>query len=115
MKVDSNVRKVLVRVPNWIGDAVLCTPALTSLRQKFPAAHITVLARRVIAELLEGHPGIDKTLIYDHQGIHRGIRGKWELVRVLRKHGFEWAERFHYIGPRESKLEEYIKSEAGNK
>ena len=70
MKVDSAVRKVLVRVPNWIGDAVLCTPALTSLRQKFPSAHITVLARQVIAELLRGHPGIDETLIYDQHGIH---------------------------------------------
>jgi heptosyltransferase-2 len=48
----------------------------------------------VIAELLEGHPWIDETLIYDHQGIHRGIRGKWDLVRVLRKHRFEWAVLF---------------------
>ena len=94
MKVDSAVRKVLVRVPNWIGDAVLCTPALTSLRQKFPSAHITVLARQVIAELLRGHPGIDETLIYDQHGIHRGTWGKWNLVRVLRKHGFEWAVLF---------------------
>jgi heptosyltransferase-2 len=94
MKVYPHVRKVLVRVPNWIGDAVLCTPALMSLRQKFPSAQITVLARRVIGELLKGHPGIDDILIYDHQGIHRGIRGKWNLVRVLRENGFEWVVLF---------------------
>jgi hypothetical protein len=29
-----------------------------------------------------------------------------------RAFGFEWAEPFHYIGPRESKLEKYISEHA---
>lgn len=38
------------------------------------------------------------------------IRGVPSDKEVGKPHGLEWAERFHYIGPRESKLEDYIKS-----
>jgi len=38
------------------------------------------------------------------------IRGVPSDKEVAKAFGLEWAERFHYIGPRESKLEAYIKS-----
>lgn len=38
------------------------------------------------------------------------IRGVPSDKEVGKSHGLGWAERFHYIGPKESKLEEYIKS-----
>jgi LmbE family N-acetylglucosaminyl deacetylase len=38
------------------------------------------------------------------------IRGVPSDKEVGEPFGLEWAERFHYIGPRESKLEEYIRS-----
>ena len=41
---------------------------------------------------------------------HR-IRGVPSDKEVGKAHGLEWAERFHYIGPKESKLEEYIQKQ----
>ena len=38
------------------------------------------------------------------------IRGVPSDREVGKTYGLEWAERFHYIGPRESKLEAYIKA-----
>ena len=38
------------------------------------------------------------------------IRGVPSDREVGKAFGLEWAERFHYIGPRESRLEEYIKA-----
>ncbi len=38
------------------------------------------------------------------------IRGVPSDKTVGEPYGLEWAERFHYIGPRESKLEEYIQA-----
>lgn len=43
--------RVLVRAPNWIGDAVLSLPALRDLRRAAPSAHLTVLARPSVAPL----------------------------------------------------------------
>lgn len=40
------------------------------------------------------------------------IRGVPSDKEVGKEFGLEWAEQFHYIGPRDSKLDEYIKSNA---
>lgn len=37
--------KVVIRVPNWIGDAVLALPAMESLRYNFPDASLAVAAK----------------------------------------------------------------------
>jgi heptosyltransferase-2 len=44
---------VVVRAPNWLGDAVMALPALESLRAALPAAHITIAAIGSIAPMLE--------------------------------------------------------------
>ena len=36
-------RRLLVRGVNWLGDAVMATPSLLRLREKFPEAHIALL------------------------------------------------------------------------
>ncbi len=43
--------KVLVRVPNWIGDAVLALPALESLRYNLPDASLTIVAKSWVQDL----------------------------------------------------------------
>lgn len=43
------------------------------------------------------------------------LRGVPSDKEIGNKYGMEWAERFHYIGPQESKLEEYIRSNAVKK
>ena len=37
----SSMSKVLVRATNWLGDAVMSLPAIRSIRQVFPHAHIS--------------------------------------------------------------------------
>jgi heptosyltransferase-2 len=43
--------RVLVRAPNWIGDAVMSLGAVRDVRRNFPAATIDVLARPWVADL----------------------------------------------------------------
>lgn len=40
------------------------------------------------------------------------LRGVPSDKEIGKSYGVEWAERFHYIGPQESKLEEYIRKHA---
>ena len=44
--------KIVVRIPNWIGDAMLSFPSLKSLRNNFPQAQIWLAAREWIQGLL---------------------------------------------------------------
>lgn len=90
----SSVRRVLVRAPNWIGDAVMCEPALRGLRALFPSAAITLLAKPAVAELFLAYPGVDRVLIYDDKQAHAGLSGKWTLARQLRQQQFDLAVLF---------------------
>ena len=88
------VRKILVRVPNWLGDAVLCLPALQALRQQFPKASITVLAKPRVAPLFMTLPWITETLEYDATGIQRNLVYYWNMVRKLRVGRYDLAVVF---------------------
>lgn len=55
-----NPGNIVVRAPNWVGDAVLSIPALKSLRQRFPSARITLLARAWVAGLFHSAAFVDQ-------------------------------------------------------
>ncbi len=84
-------RNILVRAPNWIGDAVMSEPALRGLRSLFPQAELTLLAKSPVAELFAKDPKITHRLVYDDQGAHAGMTGKWSLAGALRRYQFELA------------------------
>jgi len=85
---------LLVRVPNWIGDAVMCLPALDALGKRGAATGITVLAKPWVAPLFQSHPSISKVMIYDSGGRHGGLAGKWRLSTDLKRCGFDGALLF---------------------
>ena len=91
---DGHPTNILVRVPNWIGDAVMCLPALMDLRDYFDKSKVTILARPTIAELLCEHSGVDDVLVYDYQGEHQGLGGLWKLMRLVKKKRFDCAVLF---------------------
>ncbi len=88
------IKKILVRGPNWLGDAVMCEPALRGLRRLFPDAQITLLVKPVVADLFTGHPSLTRVLIYDSKGRHAGLSGKWALAEQLRRQSFDLAVLF---------------------
>ena len=47
----SGVSRVVVRPPNWLGDAVLALPALAAIRAYFAQAHLTIAAPAAVAAL----------------------------------------------------------------
>jgi heptosyltransferase-2 len=43
--------RVLVRAPNWLGDAVLALPAIAAIRRHFPGAHLAVAGPAPVAAI----------------------------------------------------------------
>jgi heptosyltransferase-2 len=80
-----------VRAVNWLGDAVLTTPALGALRAAFPQARIMVAAKPLVAELFRHHPDIDGIEVYDKEGAHAGAIGMFRKAGELRRGGYEAA------------------------
>ena len=60
----SNPRKILVVQPSWVGDAVMATPMLRSLRELYPEAEISYLLRRYVKEVFTGMPWADRLITY---------------------------------------------------
>ncbi len=90
-KASLNPGKILVRGTNWIGDGVMSFPALEALRARFPAAEIVLVVKPWVAELYLHHPAVDRLIVYDPQGPHRGQRGFWKLIEKLRAEQFDLA------------------------
>jgi heptosyltransferase-2 len=80
--------KILVRAPNWVGDAVMAVPAMETIRRAHANDEICVLARPVVADLFSGQPFADRILTYDFRGSHRGWLGREKLIAELRKEKF---------------------------
>jgi heptosyltransferase-2 len=60
--------KLLVFCPNWIGDAVMATPALRALRDTFARAHLVGVLKPYVAGALEGGPWFDELVFLDSRG-----------------------------------------------
>jgi heptosyltransferase-2 len=81
---------VLVFCPNWVGDAVMATPALRSLRRGFAGDRLIGVGRPVIAEVLRGLYSFDDWRTFDHRSALRGER-TWSVLRQLRRTGIDLA------------------------
>jgi heptosyltransferase II len=55
-------QRLLVRGVNWLGDAVMSTPALLRLREQLPQTRISMLVPAKIEPLFVGHPSIDNVI-----------------------------------------------------
>ncbi|HTB83990.1 MAG TPA: lipopolysaccharide heptosyltransferase II [Candidatus Sulfotelmatobacter sp.] len=76
VKFHPDPRRILVRGVNWLGDAVMTTPALLRLREKFPGAHIAILTPEKISELWKSHPAVDEVISFKAEENIFAVAGK---------------------------------------
>jgi heptosyltransferase-2 len=75
--------RLVIRPPNWLGDAVLALPAMSAVRRRYPEAMITVAAAPAVAALFreETHARPDRVI-----DLPRATR---DAVAVLEGGGFD--------------------------
>ncbi len=94
MAFKTEIKRVLVRAPNWIGDSVMCLPALESLKTLFPSSEITVLTKARSVPVFQNNPFIRDVVEYDDKKRHRGVGGRLRLAGELKGRGFDLAVLF---------------------
>jgi heptosyltransferase-2 len=77
--------RILVREVNWLGDAVMTTPALQRLREQYPKAHIALLCPKKLTAIWLHFPCVDEVL-----SLQPG-QTPWAVGRRLRAAGFDTA------------------------
>ena len=83
--------KILIRQVNWLGDAVMTTPALSLIRQNWPNAELVVLANPLVSQLLQNHVSVDRIITFDRKSRHSGFKGRLRLASELRAENFDLA------------------------
>ncbi len=84
--------RILVSVPNWVGDVVMATPALRAIRRQFSTARIVHLMRPYVADVLAGTCFSDEQVFWPRpRGEREGTEGLPGLVRRLRGERFDLA------------------------
>jgi heptosyltransferase II len=69
--------RLVVRAPNWLGDAVMAIPAMAALRVGFPESHLTIAAPASLAPLFNEHTPV----VPDAVLALAGGRGDIDLIR----------------------------------
>ena len=86
-----DIRKVLIRSANWVGDAVMSLPTIDALRLNLPEAEVAILAKPWVAEIFQRNPAVNRVILYQSPGVHQGAAGKWRLAKQLKKERFDLA------------------------
>ena len=97
-------QNIIVRMPNWVGDAVCASPILSSLRQAYPASQITAMCQDNIGALFAKDPAVNNVFrfcstrsllkaVWDRDVIVK-LRAKKYDLGVLLTHSFSSAWRF---------------------
>ena len=84
-------QKILVRSTNWIGDAVMTTPAVRTIRENFPESEIVMLVHPWVSDVFRYSPRVDRLIMYEKKGRHQGIKGMLQLAGELRQERFDCA------------------------
>jgi heptosyltransferase-2 len=85
-----HIHRVVVRLPNWLGDVVMAVPALRELRRVLPDAHLAVVSRPGTADIFIDADYVDEILTYDRAG----LTSAWNQAGEWRRRKFDLAVLF---------------------
>jgi len=96
------INSVLLIRLDHLGDLVLTTPAIRSLKTEFPQAVVTMVVKQWSFEVIKNNPHIDKIIIFNpfwtippQEGTRTvGVTGIYQLIRKLRREDFDLAVDF---------------------
>jgi heptosyltransferase-2 len=75
--------RIVVRVPNPLGDQIMATPALDALRRRYPGAHLAAYGTQVAADLYAGMDWFDDFFVVGRR------ESAWAQARRLRAGNYD--------------------------
>ena len=87
--------KILVINLMHLGDLMLVTPVLRTLRANFPNDHIALLADKKLADLVQQNRHIDECILIDKKGADDNLFSFAKFIFNLRKKNFDLVINLH--------------------
>jgi lipopolysaccharide heptosyltransferase II len=80
--------KILVRLPNWLGDVVMSTAFVNAVRQIYPEAQLDVIIKKELSSIASLIPGIHLVHPFSKQE-HNGLGGVYRFGKKLRSQKYD--------------------------
>jgi len=80
--------KILIRLPNWLGDVVMSTPFINAVKQLYADAQIDVIIKKELSSIASLIPGIDTIYSFSKQD-NPGLGGVYRFGKSLRSKNYD--------------------------
>ncbi len=80
--------KILVRLPNWLGDVVMSTAFVNAVRQIYPDAQLDVIIKKELSSIAPFIPGLHHVYPFSKQE-HNGLSGVYRFGKKLRSEKYD--------------------------
>jgi len=80
--------KILIRLPNWLGDVVMSTAFINAVRQLYPGASIDVIIKKELGSIASLIPGLNHIHLFSKQE-YNGLAGVYRFGKTLRSQQYD--------------------------
>jgi lipopolysaccharide heptosyltransferase II len=75
--------KILIRLPNWLGDVVMSTAFVKAARQLYPGSELDVIIKKELSDIAYLIPGLNKIYSFSKKE-YKGLMGVYRFGKQLR-------------------------------
>src|SRR6185312_6407649 len=80
--------KILIRLPNWLGDVVMSTAFVSAVRQFYPDAQVDVIIKKELGGIASLIPGINKVHLFSKQE-YPALSGVYRFGKTLQAEKYD--------------------------
>ena len=80
--------KILIRLPNWLGDVVMSTALINAVKQYYPDAIIDLIIKKELSSIAPLIPGINKIHSFSKHD-NKGLTGVFRFGKSLRSEKYD--------------------------
>lgn len=80
--------KILIILPNWLGDAIMATPAIELITKHYPSARFTFIGSYVSIEALKHHPLCERAIVDETKKSSNRLLATYKLAQELSEFHF---------------------------
>ncbi|MEW6026670.1 MAG: lipopolysaccharide heptosyltransferase II [Planctomycetota bacterium] len=84
-------KRILIKAPNWLGDAVMALPTVKGMRALFPESHLAVLVKTELADLFRHDLDINEVISYESKKGLKRLSTEYKLIKEVKSKGFDLA------------------------
>ncbi len=87
--------KILLVQTSFLGDTILSTPVISEIKNIYRKSELWIMTTPLSSNLVKRDPLIDGVISYDKRKKHSGVKGLFEIVKLIRKSNFDKVYSLH--------------------